>query len=112
MIKPLTGPETLTREPPVSSPMSERAVDAEDVAHVAGLARIELTEEEIEGYRDDFAEILAYFDRLDEVPETESTPDRLNVMREDTPRTSLSQAEALENAEETEDGYFKGPTVS
>jgi aspartyl-tRNA(Asn)/glutamyl-tRNA(Gln) amidotransferase subunit C len=33
-------------------------------------------------------------------------------MREDEVHDGLSQEEALRNAEETEDGYFKGPNVS
>ncbi|WP_340100572.1 Asp-tRNA(Asn)/Glu-tRNA(Gln) amidotransferase subunit GatC [Salinibaculum salinum] len=92
--------------------MSDPAVDPDEVGHVADLARVDLTEEEREEFAEQFADILAYFETLDEVPEIEREPELTNVMRPDETRESLSQKEALQNAEETEDGYFKGPKVS
>ena len=92
--------------------MSESSVDPEEVRHVAGLARVDLTDEEVETFAEQFAEILAHFEALDEVPETEAEPELVNVMRADEVRDSLSQEEALRNAPETEDGKFKGPRVS
>lgn len=92
--------------------MSDSAVDPEEVEHVADLARVELSEAERERFAGQFGEILAAFEALDEVPETDSDPDLTNVMRPDEVRESLDQAEALRNAEETEDGQFKGPRVS
>ncbi|WP_049986500.1 Asp-tRNA(Asn)/Glu-tRNA(Gln) amidotransferase subunit GatC [Halobellus rufus] len=92
--------------------MSETPVDAEDVEHVAELARVDLDDEEVDAFAAQFAEILEYFEALDEVPEVESEADLVNVMRPDEVRESLSQEEALGNAAETEDGYFKGPRVS
>jgi aspartyl-tRNA(Asn)/glutamyl-tRNA(Gln) amidotransferase subunit C len=59
-----------------------------------------------------FADILSYFDALDDVPDVEAEADLVNVMRADEVREGLSQAEALQNAPETEDGYFEGPSVS
>lgn len=92
--------------------MTEDTVDADDVRHVADLARVDLTAEEVETFRDQFAEILEYFDMLEEVPGTEPAPDLVNVLRPDEPRRGLSQTEALSNAPETEAGKFKGPRVS
>lgn len=92
--------------------MSEPEVGPDAVEHVAELARIELTDEEVERLRADFAEILGYFDRLEEVPDVDRQPELVNVVRPDEPTGSLDQADALANAEETEDGYFKGPSVS
>ncbi|WP_336021914.1 Asp-tRNA(Asn)/Glu-tRNA(Gln) amidotransferase subunit GatC [Halobellus salinisoli] len=92
--------------------MSETPVDAEDVEHVAELARVDLDDEEVDAFTAQFAEILEYFEALDEVPEVESEADLVNVMRPDEIRESLSQEDALRNAAETEDGYFKGPRVS
>ncbi|MEF8773194.1 MAG: Asp-tRNA(Asn)/Glu-tRNA(Gln) amidotransferase subunit GatC [Halobacteriales archaeon] len=94
--------------------MSE-PVDPETVDHVAQLARLDLDADERERYADQFADILAYFETLDEVPEVDSEPDLVNVMREDEIEESLDRAEALQNAaeeEEEEAGYFKGPNVS
>ena len=87
-------------------------VDDEEVRHVASLARIDLDDEEIERFTGQFGDILEYFETLESVPEVEREADLGNVMRPDEVEESLSQAEALRNAPETEDGYFKGPKVS
>ncbi len=87
-------------------------VDAETVEHVADLARIDLDEAEMARFAAQFADILAYFETLDEVPEVDRDADLTNVMRPDEQRECLDRDEALRNAPETEDGYFKGPRVS
>jgi aspartyl-tRNA(Asn)/glutamyl-tRNA(Gln) amidotransferase subunit C len=92
--------------------MSEPSVDESEVRHVAELARVDLDDEEVAEFTAQFGDILAYFEALDEVPEVESEPDLVNVMRADEVREGLSQEEALQNAPETEDGFFKGPKVS
>jgi aspartyl-tRNA(Asn)/glutamyl-tRNA(Gln) amidotransferase subunit C len=91
--------------------MSE-SVDPEEVRHVAALARVALDDDEVTRFADQFGDILAYFDALDEVPAVDREADLTNVMRADEVRDSLSQEEALENAGERVDGYFKGPRVS
>jgi aspartyl-tRNA(Asn)/glutamyl-tRNA(Gln) amidotransferase subunit C len=87
-------------------------VDEESVEHVADLARVDLDEGERERFVAQFGDILDAFETLDEVPEVESEAELANVMRPDEVRDGLSQDEALRNAPETEDGYFKGPNVS
>ena len=91
--------------------MSNGSVDPAAVRHVADLARVDLDEGEIEAFAAQFADILEYFEALDDVPEVESEPDLVNALRADETRGSLPQDEALENAPEKEDGYFKGPPV-
>ncbi|MFB6070891.1 MAG: Asp-tRNA(Asn)/Glu-tRNA(Gln) amidotransferase subunit GatC [Halanaeroarchaeum sp.] len=92
--------------------MSESPVDAEEVRHVASLARIDLDEDEVDEFTSQFQDILSHFDALEEVPAVEAEPDLVNVMRSDEVRESLSQEEALDNAADTEEGRFKGPRVS
>ena len=87
-------------------------VDDEEVRHVASLARIDLDEAEIERFTEQFGDILEYFEALEDVPEVENDADLANVMRPDEVHEGLTQEEALRNAPETEDGYFKGPNVS
>jgi aspartyl-tRNA(Asn)/glutamyl-tRNA(Gln) amidotransferase subunit C len=87
-------------------------VTADEVRHVADLARVDLDDEEVDEFAAQFADILDYFQALDEVPAVEAEDDLANVMRPDEVREGLSQEEALRNASETEDGYFKGPRVS
>ena len=89
-------------------------IDKKTVEHVAKLSRINLTEEEIEKFAKDFKDILDTFSSLNEV-DTESVKPSFhpieikNVMREDEEEECLTQAEALANAEQKEDGFFKGP---
>jgi aspartyl-tRNA(Asn)/glutamyl-tRNA(Gln) amidotransferase subunit C len=92
--------------------MSDSSVDSEEVRHVAELARVDLSDEEVEEFTAQFADILSYFDTLDEVPEVESEEELVNVMRPDEVREGLTQEAALRNAAETEEGQFKGPRVS
>ncbi|MDR5656929.1 Asp-tRNA(Asn)/Glu-tRNA(Gln) amidotransferase subunit GatC [Halodesulfurarchaeum sp. HSR-GB] len=92
--------------------MTDEPVEAADVRRVADLARVELDESAVEAFTAEFQDILGYFDALEEVPAVESEPDLVNVMRADEVRPSLSQADALRNASESEDGRFKGPRVS
>ncbi|UIO98488.1 Asp-tRNA(Asn)/Glu-tRNA(Gln) amidotransferase subunit GatC [Halobaculum sp. CBA1158] len=87
-------------------------VDPEEVRHVAGLARVDLDDEEAAAFAEQFADVLDYFEALDEVPEVESEPDLVNVMRADEVREGLSQEAALSNAPDSEEGFFKGPRVS
>jgi aspartyl-tRNA(Asn)/glutamyl-tRNA(Gln) amidotransferase subunit C len=104
--------ETLTLGPRFLSDMSETPVDAEEVEHVADLARVDLNEDEVDAFAEQFAEILEYFEALDDVPEVEDEDELVNVMRTDEVESCLEQAEALRNAPESEDGFFKGPRVS
>ena len=87
-------------------------VDDDEVRHVAQLARVDLDDEEVELFAEQFADILDYFEALEGVPDVEPEPDLANVMRPDEVVDGLTQEEALRNAPETEDGYFKGPNVS
>ncbi len=88
----------------------------EEVLHIAHLARLELTEEEIEEYRKQLSAILDYFERLKEVdtegiPPTASVLPPRTVLREDEPQQGLSREELLANAPDVEDGQFRVPPV-
>jgi aspartyl-tRNA(Asn)/glutamyl-tRNA(Gln) amidotransferase subunit C len=108
----ISGTETLSASPGLAADMSDPAVDREEVRHVASLARIDLDDDEVDRFAEQFADILDYFETLDEVPEVESEADLANVMRPDEERESLSQEDALQNAPDSEAGFFKGPKVS
>lgn len=88
----------------------------EIVKHVAKLARLKLTEEEINRFSKELAEIEKAFSKIKEVDTDKIEPtfqpiEMKNVMREDSPEKSLSQEEALANAGHKEKGFFKGPKV-
>ena len=74
-----------------------------DVAHVARLARLNLTEEETKLFQDQLRRVLEYAGKLRE-PDTSQVETAahsapvFDVLREDEPRTWFSAAEALSNA--------------
>jgi len=87
-------------------------VSERDVLHIAGLADIGIIKEELDDFTVQFNRILDYFDILDEVPGDSGYEQYLfNVLREDIVYPSLPQEDALKNAAETEDGFFKAPRV-
>ena len=84
----------------------------EQVRHIARLARVGLTDDEVARFQSQLSEILDYFERLNEVdsenvPPTAHTLDMRNVMREDEPRESLDKEEVLANAPQREDDFFR-----
>jgi aspartyl-tRNA(Asn)/glutamyl-tRNA(Gln) amidotransferase subunit C len=84
----------------------------EQVEHVADLAKLGLSEEEIELYRKQLSAILQYaasLQRLDTqaIPPTAMVLPLRNVMRTDEPAPSLSQEDALANAPAVADGHFQ-----
>ncbi|HJJ36071.1 MAG TPA: Asp-tRNA(Asn)/Glu-tRNA(Gln) amidotransferase subunit GatC [Methanocorpusculum sp.] len=87
-------------------------ITEEDVKHIAGLADITVPESELPAFTKSFNDILAYFDILDTLEIEGSLERRLvNVFREDEPRESLSQEDALKNSHDPEDGYIRAPKV-
>lgn len=85
-----------------------------DIAHVARLARLALSEEELEGYRAQLADILDHAARVQSLegdPAVEAShPLRFeNAFRDDDVRPSLDRDEVLSQAPETTDGYFVAP---
>jgi len=90
-------------------------ITEKDVLHIADLAKIELTEDEVERFKDEFQDILGYFDILDEIgdeiePLYQVIPLK-NVFREDKVKKSLPQQEVLKNTKHKEGDYIKGPRV-
>jgi len=88
----------------------------EEVLHIARLAKLKLTDEEIELYREQLGRILEYFKKLEELDTSDVEPtshvlDVKNVLRADEPRPSIPQEEALRNAPRKRDGYFEVPQV-
>ena len=91
-------------------------VTREDVLRCATLTRLSLREEEIEPLRRDMARLLSHAESLDELPLEGVEPrthglDLPLARREDVPRPSFTQAEALANAPQVERGHFAVPKV-
>ena len=87
-----------------------------DLSRVVKLARIELTPEEERRLAPQLSEVLKYIEKLNELdvsgvePTAHATP-LSNVMREDEPRDSLSQEDALRNAPKAANGLFIVPKI-
>ncbi len=84
----------------------------EQVLHIARLARVGMTEQDVEKFAAQLSEILDYFQRLaavptDDVPPTAHTLDLHNVFREDETEACLPPGEVLANAPLREEGYFR-----
>jgi aspartyl-tRNA(Asn)/glutamyl-tRNA(Gln) amidotransferase subunit C len=91
------------------------AISRDEVLHVARLARLALTDDEIErltGELDKILEAVGVVAELDlaDVEPTSHPLDLLNVWDEDVVRESLPLEDALANAPEAEDGHFRVPT--
>ncbi|MHB8437561.1 MAG: Asp-tRNA(Asn)/Glu-tRNA(Gln) amidotransferase subunit GatC [Acidimicrobiales bacterium] len=87
-----------------------------DAAHVARLARLQLTDEELDTYAVQLASVLdhaaevAALDTADVVPTSHPLPLR-NVLRADEPAPSLDRDEVLAQAPAAEDGRFRVPRI-
>jgi len=83
-----------------------------DVLHIAKLANLLLSKEEIQKYEEQLSAILEYIEKLravktDEVPETSQVTGLENVTKDDSASPSLSQEEALSNTKNKHNGSFK-----
>lgn len=92
------------------------AISRKEVLAIADLARLELSEEEVTLYAEQFSAILGYFERLNEVDTSnvEALSSVLppgNVMRPDVPGEPLSTDKALTNAPESQDDQFRVSAV-
>ncbi|HEY1286552.1 MAG TPA: Asp-tRNA(Asn)/Glu-tRNA(Gln) amidotransferase subunit GatC [Solirubrobacterales bacterium] len=90
-------------------------IDREQVLHVARLARLRLSEEEVERMASELSGILDHVDRiaeldLDEVEPTSHVVSLENVLRPDEPRPSWPREVVLEQAPDPEDGAFRVPS--
>ena len=90
-------------------------VNRELIEHVANVARLKLTNEEIKEFLPQLKEIIKAFEELQEVNTDNTKPsyhpvELKNALREDIPKTCLTNEQALKNTLH-KDNYFKGPKV-
>jgi aspartyl-tRNA(Asn)/glutamyl-tRNA(Gln) amidotransferase subunit C len=91
-------------------------VTREDVLRCAALAHLSLREDEVEPMRLAMAQMLTHAASLDELPLDQVEPmlaglDRPLPRREDEPRDTFTQAQALANAPAQDRGHFVVPKV-
>lgn len=91
-------------------------IDIKTVNEVAHLARLEFNEDGKIEILNDMNRMLAFVDKLNELDTDDTEPliymtDEKNVLREDDPKETLTQKEALKNAPKKDSDYFKVPKV-
>lgn len=92
------------------------SIDRAAVEHVARLARLALTDDELDRMSEELSVILAHAEKiqaldLDGIEPTAHGIGLANVLRPDDVSPSLDQEEALQNAPSSEDGRFKVPRI-
>jgi aspartyl-tRNA(Asn)/glutamyl-tRNA(Gln) amidotransferase subunit C len=90
-------------------------IDRDQVLHVARLARLELTDDEVERMASELSGILAHVERfseldLDDTEPTSHVVELENVLRPDEPRPSWPRERVLEQAPDPDDGAFRVPS--
>jgi aspartyl-tRNA(Asn)/glutamyl-tRNA(Gln) amidotransferase subunit C len=90
-------------------------IDRDQVLHVAKLARLRLTDEEVERMSGELSSILDHIETigeldLDGVPPTSHVLELENVLREDKPRPSIPRERALEQAPDPARDGFRVPS--
>lgn len=91
-------------------------VTPDEVRHIATLARLKLSDAEVERFARELGEILGYVDTLKQVDVSGVEPTAhavgaVNVFRDDAPQPSSGVDAALANAPEKQNGFFRVPKV-
>lgn len=92
-------------------------IEKKDVKHIAWLARLELSEEEIEKFTSQLGQVLEHAAKIKELDTSQTPPTShalpmKNVFRVDKAKPSLTQEEALKNAPKKEKNFFVVPKIS
>jgi aspartyl-tRNA(Asn)/glutamyl-tRNA(Gln) amidotransferase subunit C len=101
---------------PDASPDAGTAISRADVAHLAMLARLALSDEELDRFAGQLDVIIKSVARVsevatDDIPPTSHALPLTNVMRDDVLRPGLTQEEALSGAPAAELGRFRVPRI-
>ncbi|QDI92653.1 Asp-tRNA(Asn)/Glu-tRNA(Gln) amidotransferase subunit GatC [Salicibibacter halophilus] len=91
-------------------------ITKEQVKHVADLARLTFSDDELETFAKQMDDVIQYAERLNELDTEDVVPtthvmDVRNVLREDEARPSMNREDVLKNAPASKDGQFEVPSV-
>jgi len=92
------------------------AISREEVAHLARLSRLAVTEQELDQFASQLDVILQSVARVgevaaDDIPPTSHSVPLTNVYRDDVPLPCLTQEEALSGAPDAFEGRFRVPRI-
>ena len=96
---------------------NNESISKEDLEKLSQLASLDLSDEEKEKFAAELEDIIRYFKQLNDLdtkdvkPMTHPVEDLKNIFREDKVGKSLTNEEALSNAKNTRDGFFKAPRI-
>lgn len=88
----------------------------DQVLHVAQLARLAVTPDELHCYTEQLSRILEFMNQLNELDTRDVAPTAhplpiSNIWRDDVPQPSWTPEQALANAPQRQDGFFQLPKV-
>lgn len=91
-------------------------ISEEEIKHIANLAMLKLSDEEISTYTKNMQDIISFAETVNKADtqglgESVGTLEKCNVFRKDEVKQSMSIEELLQNAPEKEEGMFKIPPV-
>lgn len=91
-------------------------ISKDDILRIAALAKLELNPEELESLHHDLTKIISYIDQIRQVDTSGIVPQSQfikaeNVFRDDIVKPSLTKEQALSNAPDKDDDYFRVPRV-
>jgi len=91
-------------------------INREQVQHVAGLAKLEFTDAELDAFTPQLDDIIGMFETLSEVDTdgvdvTSNVSDQINVMREDVADNWGQSEDLLHNAPDAARGFIKVPAI-
>ncbi len=96
--------------------MPKKGVNENELLHVAEIARLKLSDEEIKLFSKQIGDVIAWFDKLSEVDTKNVKPsmhplENVNVAREDSVEECLDTKDVFANTNHKEKGFFKGPRI-
>ncbi|MHC5217131.1 Asp-tRNA(Asn)/Glu-tRNA(Gln) amidotransferase subunit GatC [Enterococcus sp. LJL128] len=92
------------------------AISEEQVKHVAKLAKLSFSSEELTGFTEQLGKIIDMVELLEEVdtegvPFTSNVVETINVMREDQSVPGTDRTDLMRNVPDSQDGYIKVPAI-
>jgi aspartyl-tRNA(Asn)/glutamyl-tRNA(Gln) amidotransferase subunit C len=91
-------------------------ISEETIDHIAHLSRLRFEGDDKVAIRQNLDKIIGFMGKLSEIPTDDVEPlifmsDEVNVLRDDKPEVTITQAEALKNAPKKDSDYFRIPKV-
>ena len=88
----------------------------DEVGHIARLSRLSLTEDEMDIFSGQLSSIIEYVEQLNRLDTAGVSPTShvlplSNVMRDDVPKPSLPRGEALRNAPDATEKFYRVPRI-